>query len=333
MAYNSVPVNTSDLPFFFTRLPVRIHREKEEIQRVTLELVDATKDEGTKAHKQALYRHAVTGPDMNIYALSYCEADLDKLKVIIEFIELLWKVWIDIMEEVPLEEAVPKYEQLRRAMYEEYTSEPATENQFGTRVKRFHNICRELRAKDAAGWTELQAAIEEGLMVEAKVKEWESLEEYLDVRKVHSGNNVLTTFLRWSMGIHLTQGELEFIMPFTDLIGIWLGLMNDLMSWKRERTQPTDRVMNAVYVLMKRYNLPEEVAIDTTRGMLVKQEGKVLEMARNLQREEGLSQALKVYIESLEHYAGGWFYWCLLAPRYAKPQSFDSLTYIASTRQ
>lgn len=90
MPYNSVPVDTSGLPFCFTRLPVRIHRDKEEIQRFTLELVNATKKEGSKAHKHALYRHAVTGPDMNVYALSWCEADLDKMKLLIEFIELIW---------------------------------------------------------------------------------------------------------------------------------------------------------------------------------------------------------------------------------------------------
>ena len=45
MPYNSVPVDTSHLPYCFTRLPVRIHRDKEEIQRFTLELVHATKTE------------------------------------------------------------------------------------------------------------------------------------------------------------------------------------------------------------------------------------------------------------------------------------------------
>ena len=27
---------------------------------------------------------------MNVYALSWCEADLDKMKLLIEFIELIW---------------------------------------------------------------------------------------------------------------------------------------------------------------------------------------------------------------------------------------------------
>ena len=56
----------------------------------------------------------------------------------------------------------------------------------------------------------------------------------------------MTSFIRWAMGIHLTKDELKFIKPYTDAVGIWLGLMNDFMSWKRERTQPTDRIINSV---------------------------------------------------------------------------------------
>lgn len=125
------------------------------------------------------------------------------------------------------------------------------------------------------------------------------------------------------MGIHLTKDELQFIQPYTDAVGIWLGLMNDYMSWKRERTQPTDRIMNSVWLLMKHHKLPEAAAIDMVRGILVKQEGIVLERSRELHSMRGISSGLRAYIDNLEYYAGATFYWSLLAPRYAKPQSFD----------
>lgn len=133
----------------------------------------------------------------------------------------------------------------------------------------------------------------------------------------------MTTFIRWVMGIHLDKAELAVIEPYTDCIGVWLGLMNDYMSWKRERNQPTDRVMNSVHLVMKRYDLPEEVAYDMIRGTLVRQESKVLEMGEELRGKKGLSGQLRMYIQNLEYYAGGLFYWHLLAPRYTKPQSFD----------
>nr|WKM69310.1 terpenoid synthase [Candolleomyces candolleanus] len=322
MPYNSVPVDTSHLPYCFSRLPVRIHRDKEEIQRFTLELVHATKTEGSKAHKHALYRHAVTGPDMNVYALSWCEADLDKMKLLIEFIELIW-AHDDVTEEDSLDDAVAECEQLRRAMYEEYDNEPTADNGFGLRIKRFRDIRNRMKAVDSVGWIEIQDAMEEWLPIDTKLKEWDSLEEYLDLRKVHVGNNVMTAFIRWAMGIHLTKDELVFIKDYTDAVGVWLGLMNDYMSWKRERTQPTDRVMNSVYLLMKKYNLPEDSSVDMVRGILVKQEGKVLEMSEDLHGQAGLSTGMRAYIDNLEYYAGATFYWSLLAPRYAKPQSFD----------
>ena len=133
----------------------------------------------------------------------------------------------------------------------------------------------------------------------------------------------MTSFIRWAMGIHLTKDELTFIQPYTDAVGIWLGLMNDFRTWKREPTQPTDRIMNTVHLLMKKHGLPEEVAVDTPRGLLVKQEGKVLELSQDLHAKAGISTGLRAYIDNLEYYAGATFYWSLLAPRYAKPQSFD----------
>ncbi|KAF5320640.1 hypothetical protein D9611_013760 [Ephemerocybe angulata] len=322
MPYNSVPVDTSHLPLCFSRMPVRIHRDKEEIQRFTLELVNNTKEEGSKAHKHALYRHAVTGPDMNVYALSWCEADLEKMKLLIEFIELIW-AHDDVTEEDPLEDAISECEQLRRAMYEEYDNEPVADNQFGLRIKRFRDIRNRMKAIDSVGWVEIQDTMEEWLPIDKLLKNWDNLEEYLDLRKVHVGNNVMTSFIRWAMGIHLTKDELTFIQPYTDAVGIWLGLMNDFMSWKRERTQPTDRIMNSVYLLMNQYKLPEDASIDMVRGILIKQEGKVLEQSKVLHETPGLSTGLRAYIDNLEYYAGATFYWSLLAPRYAKPQSFD----------
>ncbi|KAJ3533494.1 hypothetical protein NMY22_g7314 [Coprinellus aureogranulatus] len=322
MPYHSLPVDTSALPSCFTHLPVRIHRGKEEIQRHTLDFVDSTKGQGAKAHKHASYRHTLTGPDMNVYALSWCEGELDRVKLVVEFIELLWQ-HDDVMEEVPLREAVAQGEKLRRAMYEEHDSEPVADNHLGMRVKRFRDICRRMKAIDAIAWVEVQEDVAEWLLIDTQLKEWDSVEEYLDLRKIHVGNNTMTSLIRWSMGIHLSKDELEFIKPYTDAVGVWYGAMNDFLSWKRERAQPTDRVMNVVHLIMKMYNLPEDVAIDTARGILVKEEGKLLWMTKDLHDKAGLSTGLRAYIESLGYYAGGWFYWCLLAPRNTKPQSFD----------
>ncbi|KAJ2936547.1 hypothetical protein H1R20_g544, partial [Candolleomyces eurysporus] len=322
MACNSVPIDTSHLPYCFTRFPVRIHKDKEEIQRFTLELIHATKKEDSKAYKHSLYKYAF-GPDMNIYSLSWCEADLDKMKLLIDFIELTWahcrtllitteSYFVnhphdDVAEEEPLENAVAESERLCRAMYEEYDSDPVADNGFGMRIKRFRDIRDRMKAIDAVGWVEVRDATEEWLHIDTKLRNFESLEEYLNIRKVHVGNKITTSFIRWTMGIRLSKAELSLIEPYTDCIGVWLGLMNDYMSWK----------------LMNQHNLPEEAAIDMIRGVLVRQEGKVLEMSEDLLSRTELSTDMRMYIQNLEYYAGGLFYWHFLAPRYTKPQSFD----------
>ncbi|RXW19934.1 hypothetical protein EST38_g5905 [Candolleomyces aberdarensis] len=311
-----VPIDTSHLPYFFTRLPVRTHKDKEEIHRFALELIDATKEEDFKAHKHALYRYAF-GPDMNIYSLSRCEADLDKIKLLIDFIELTWA------HGEPLENAVAESERLCRAMYEEYDDEPVADNGFGLRIRRFRDIRNRMKAIDSVGWVEVRDATEEWFHIDTKLKDFESLEEYLNIRKVHVGNKIMTSLMRWTMGVHLSEGELAFVEPYTDSIGVWLGLMNDYMSWKRERTQPTDRAMKSVHVVVNRYNFPEEASVDMVRDILVKQEGKVVDMSEELHGRTMLSTGMRMYIRNLEYYAGGMFYWHFLAPRYTKPQSFD----------
>lgn len=250
----------------------------------------------------------------------------------------------DVVEEDPLKKAVSENEQLRRAMYEEYDNEPIADNQFGARIRRFRDIRRRMRAIDAIGWEEVQETMEEYLPIDTKLKEWDSLEEYLDLRKIHAGNtsvifncffraslltvlwfsySVTAALIRWSMGIHLTDEEHKVAQPYTDACGIFNGLMNDYISWKRERTQPTDRIVNFVNILMKKYKLPEDIAIDTTRGMIVKQEFKVQEMGKELHSKTGTSTGLRAYLNALEYCAGGTFYWSLFTPRYNAPLSFD----------
>src|ERR1700733_8371840 len=109
----------------------------------------------------------------------------------------------------------------------------------------------------------------------------------------------MTTLIRWTMDIHLTKEELEFIQPFVDEVGSWLGLMNDFFPWNKERKQKTDRVMNSIHLLMKTHNLNEEAATDMLRGLLVKKEVQVLEMYKEHEAKTGLSKGMRMYLEGL----------------------------------
>ncbi|KAH8826484.1 isoprenoid synthase domain-containing protein [Flagelloscypha sp. PMI_526] len=318
MPFLSTPVAASHLPGFFSKLPVRLHVDYEAIQKFTLDMVFETKKEGTKAYKHAYHRHALTGPELNLYALAWCEAEFERLKLLIEFVELIW-AHDDVAEEIDCNVALNASEQLRRAMYEDYDSDPLPEGEFGLRVVRFRSIRDRMNAISREGTAEFIKDMEEYLPIDKEVKDWQNMDEYLAVRGIHAGNGILTTLIRWTMDIHLSKEELSQIQPFVNEVGSWLGLMNDYFSWKKERNQKTDRVVNATQLLMKAHNLDEEAAADMLRGLLVKQEVRVLEMYRAWETKSGLSKGFRMYLEGIVLFAGATFYWSMLAPRYQKP--------------
>ena len=73
-------------------------------------------------------------------------------------------------------------------MYEEYDGEPIPDGEFGARIQWARSIRNRMKAIDAVGWLEIRETAAEWLQLEAKWKEWESLEEYLDYRMAHVAN-------------------------------------------------------------------------------------------------------------------------------------------------
>lgn len=303
MLYTSVPVETASLPFCSSHLPVRIHRDKDEIQRFALEFVNATQKRDSKVHESASSRNG-GGPDLNFYSLVWNEADLDKVKHVIEFSEFMWS-HDDVVEEEPLDKAISAGQEVRRAMSGKYDDVAGMDNQFRSRIQRFSDVCRRMKAINALGWQVVKDATEEWLLINTKLEGCGSLEEYLILRNIEVGNNVIIGLIRWSREFHVTEEELDRVRYYTDAIGIFVGLTNDYVSWKRERTQPTDRVANIVHFLMKKHDLPEDIAISAARGILLEQERRVLEMSKDLHSKADISAGLMAYVDHLQHYAGG----------------------------
>ena len=70
--------------------------------------------------------------------------------------------------------------------------------------------------------------------------------------------SVCSHFTRWAMDIHLTDEEYEAVREFEWTLGGVLALTNDYFSWNKEKLQSTDRVRNAVPLLMRQYSLPQD---------------------------------------------------------------------------
>lgn len=206
MLYTSVPVETASLPFCSSHLPVRIHRDKDEIQRFALEFVNATQKRDSKVHESASSRNG-GGPDLNFYSLVWNEADLDKVKHVIEFSEFMWShdgrsgscacvvpstelvdCWADVVEEEPLDKAISAGQEVRRAMSGKYDDVAGMDNQFRSRIQRFSDVCRRMKAINALGWQVVKDATEEWLLINTKLEGCGSLEEYLILRNIEVGN-------------------------------------------------------------------------------------------------------------------------------------------------
>lgn len=133
-------------------------------------------------------------------------------------------------------------------------------------------------------------------------------------------SRVCSHFTRWAMDIHLTDEESNAVQEFEWTLGGVLALTNDYFSWNKERLQSTDRVRNAVPLLMRQYSLPQEQAKLLLKGIIIREEEKAKILRLALEGRDELSLDLKRYIEALELYAGGNCYWSATCPRYNRPQ-------------
>lgn len=130
---------------------------------------------------------------------------------------------------------------------------------------------------------------------------------------------VCSHFTRWAMDISLTDEEMKAVHEFEWTLGGVLALTNDYFSWRKEKLQNTDRIRNAVPLLMRQYGLPQDAARIMLKGIIIDEEEKAKRLRMNLEEGE-MSTELKRYVEALEMYAGGNCYWSATCPRYNKPQ-------------
>jgi hypothetical protein len=129
------------------------------------------------------------------------------------------------------------------------------------------------------------------------------------------------------MKIPLKLAEKEELLArkYEHVIGVIVGLTNDYFSWQMERGQPTDRIRNAVPVLMKEYNLPDEQDRTLLKGIIVNEEEKVRKLNFEMDTKKDVSEDLKNYTSALGLFAAGYSFWCATCPRYSRPQTEKDL--------
>ncbi|KAF8816053.1 terpenoid synthase [Phlegmacium glaucopus] len=307
----STPIDTTTVANYFSYLPVRIHKEVDAIERATLEAIEFCAPKGSKEHKQALYRHS--NPFGNPYALCHGECDIEKLKFFVKVVEMIW-IDDDVTEELPHAIAQHEHDILRRGLDPKQDSNPDTGKTVGVKKQFLRDARNGMMALDPVGTPDLLCTLERYLReYDSSEEDFATIEEYLPYRIPNAGYRVCSHFTRWAMDIHITDEELEATL------GGVLALTNDYFSWRKERLQPTDRIRNAVPLLMRQYNLPQDAASILLKGIIIDEEEKVKRLRMKL--EEGdMSTELKRYVEALELYSGGNCYWSATCPRYNQPQ-------------
>jgi hypothetical protein len=121
--------------------------------------------------------------------------------------------------------------------------------------------------------------------------------------------------------LELAEKEELLARKYEHVIGVIVSLTNDYFSWQMEREQSSDRIRNAVPVLMKEYNLPEEQARTLLKGIIINEEEQVRKLSVGMDTRKDISEDLKNYIRALGLFAAGYSFWCATCPRYSRPQT------------
>ncbi|KAF8966743.1 isoprenoid synthase domain-containing protein [Flammula alnicola] len=311
-------VDTSLVPSYFSYLPVRIHKDVEAIDAATWDAIETCAPPGSKERIQAVYRH--TNPYGSPYALCHGECDITKLEYFVRVVEMIW-IDDDVTEELPHSEALYEHEVLRHGLHREFDDNHDTGKTVGVKKAYLRSAREGMLALDPVGTPAVLATLDTYLKeYDNSETDFMTIEEYLPYRIPNAGYFVCAHFTRWAMDIHLTEEEILATHEFERTLGGVLALTNDYFSWRKEKLQSTDRIRNAVPLLMRQYSLPEDQARLLLKGIIIEEEEKAKKLRMKLESRPDLSSDLKRYIEALELYSGGNCYWSATCPRYNKPQ-------------
>jgi hypothetical protein len=133
--------------------------------------------------------------------------------------------------------------------------------------------------------------------------------------------------LRWAMKIplNLNQRDEGLANKYEHIVGVIVGLTNDYFSWEMEAQQTSDRVRNAVPVLMVEHSVSEPQAKSILKEVILNEEKKATELKNSIEDAMDIGGQLRSYLSMLELFAAGYSYWCATCPRYHRPQKEEDL--------
>ncbi|KAF9067707.1 isoprenoid synthase domain-containing protein [Rhodocollybia butyracea] len=324
--FTAQSIDTTDVTSYFSSLPVKSCQLDAQvtIDEALRSTIQSCTVPNARERKKAEYRH--NNPAGNIFGLCLPMSEKERLKYAVQFIEFLCIVdgkylvvisielsvdplALDTMEDLPLGEACIEHAILRQALYKKYDENEYAGQLVGGMTMFLRNIRLELADQNDPESLALLAALDSSLHHRNSVEgKFETLESYIPYRKTTSDYNFVCNLIRWTMKIPLQLGEKEELLArkHEHVVGVIASLTNDYFSWQMERQPSTDRVRNAVPILMKEHNLSDEKARTLLKGIIVNEEEKMRKFNVEIDTRKDISEDLKNYTNALGLFAAGY---------------------------
>ncbi|KAJ8096392.1 hypothetical protein PM082_011554 [Marasmius tenuissimus] len=286
---------------------------------------------GTRERKRAHYRH--DNPAGNLFSLCLGLCEVERLPFVVRLIEFLCII-DDVLEELPHNEAIVEHDILCEAVSRNSTEAPSipwTDNTRPEWISFLHETRVEMLKVDLKRTPGLFQSLEQSLRGrESSSLDFDTLEAYIPFRLLNFDYEFVSQLILWAMDEDLPKEDSssDLFAEFRYSIGVIVGLVNDYFSWEMEKHQveESDRVRNAVFVVMKERGISERKARAEVRKVIVGEEHKVQAILMGVEGnwQQSRSRTTERYLEQLRMFAGGYSYWCATCPRYSRPQDEDS---------
>ncbi|KAF7362940.1 Geranylgeranyl pyrophosphate synthase [Mycena venus] len=280
------PIDTTVVPECFGRFPVKLHSEEPKIARGS-----AAALKKFQCFAKDSRSHSV-GPYGDAYAICYPDGEM----------------WI---EALPHDVASKEHGTVKQLL-------DHTHNGKGPAEDAMTNVFRDVGARmtvlDPKGAPYVLGTLKQYLAeYDSSSRTFDTLEEYLSFRTLNVGFRIMVSFMQWTLNVYLTSDETELCSAFYTAAGRVMAITNDYFSWRMEKREATDRVRNAIPVVMKQYAMSESDATLFVKGVLVDAEQKTVRLGKAL---KGSSENIRRYVEGMEYLLGGSGFWSATCPRY-----------------
>jgi geranylgeranyl pyrophosphate synthase len=316
-----VPVEEIEGSGCFTTLPVRMAKRVDLADAATHRLVnDWAKYVGDGWEKKSLISLNERG---NLCALIYPESFPERLGLL-TYLTDMGLIHDDACEEMDVEEAIAEHDDLDAAMdindkrvLEEGSKSMKMKKLLSQSLIESISLDRELGIQMLETYRKLWLAV----MEHPNTAEFQTMEAYLNFRRLNIGMRAFWPMVQFSMGIMITDEDAAFVKDVFAPAEDALMLTNDYWSWEREyeasKQMGAGRLVNAVELLMRTKGMSDKEGHKSLKNMIIDLEQEYLRRKTQFYIDHpDLPLYLRRWIECCGLIVAGNHYWCSACPRH-----------------